>query len=33
MGDWQPEMQETLAEADGSLHILYLWKADGQVRP
>ena len=33
MGDWQPEMQETLAEADGSLHILYLWKVDGQVRP
>jgi SAM-dependent methyltransferase len=33
MGDWQPEMQETLTEADGSPHILYLWKVDGQVRP
>jgi SAM-dependent methyltransferase len=33
MGDWQPEMQETLIEADGSPHILYLWKVDGQVRP
>ena len=33
MGDWRPETQETLTEADGSLHILYLWKVDGQVRP
>lgn len=33
MGDWQPETQETLTEADGSPHILYLWKVDGQVRP
>ncbi len=33
MGDWQPETQETLTEADGSLHILYLWKVDGHIRP
>jgi SAM-dependent methyltransferase len=33
MGDWRPETQETLTEADGSLHILYLWRVDGQVRP
>jgi SAM-dependent methyltransferase len=33
MGDWRPEMQETLTEPDGSLHILYLWRVDGQVRP
>ncbi len=33
MGDWQPETQQTLTEADGSPHILYLWKVDGQVRP
>ncbi len=33
MGDWLPETQETLTEPDGSLHILYLWKVDGQVRP
>ena len=33
MGDWQPEAQETLTEADGSPHILYFWRADGQVRP
>ena len=33
MGDWRPETQETLTEADGSPHIVYLWKVDGQVRP
>jgi SAM-dependent methyltransferase len=33
MGDWEPDTQETLTEPDGSTHIVYLWKADGQVRP
>jgi SAM-dependent methyltransferase len=33
MGDWQPDTQETLTGPDGSPHILYLWKVDGQVRP
>ena len=33
MGDWQPEMQESLTAPDGSAHILYLWKVDGKVRP
>jgi SAM-dependent methyltransferase len=33
MGDWQPQMQETLTAPDGSAHTLYLWKVDGQVRP
>jgi SAM-dependent methyltransferase len=33
MGDWQPETQETLTAADGSTHILYLWKTDGHLRP
>jgi SAM-dependent methyltransferase len=33
MGDWQPERQETLTEADGSPHILYLWTVDGRMRP
>jgi SAM-dependent methyltransferase len=33
MGDWQPEMQETLTAPDGSAHVLYLWKVDGHVRP
>jgi SAM-dependent methyltransferase len=33
MGDWQPQMEETLTAPDGSAHTLYLWKVDGQVRP
>ena len=33
MGDWPPARQETLTEADGSMHILYLWTVDGRVRP
>jgi len=33
MGDWQPGTQETLMAADGSTHILYLWKTDGHLRP
>lgn len=33
MGDWPPETQESLTGTDGSSHILYLWKVDGQVRP
>jgi SAM-dependent methyltransferase len=33
MGDWTPARQETLTEADGSTHILYLWTVDGRVRP
>ena len=33
MGDWQPEMQESLTAPDGSAHFLYLWKVDGKVRP
>jgi SAM-dependent methyltransferase len=33
MGDWQPEMQESLTAPDGSAHVLYLWKVDGKVRP
>ena len=33
MGDWQPEARQTLTESDGSTHVLYLWRADGRVRP
>jgi SAM-dependent methyltransferase len=33
MGDWLPGTQELLTGTDGSSHILYLWKVDGQVRP
>jgi SAM-dependent methyltransferase len=33
MGDWEPEKKETLTDAEGSEHILYLWRTDGRVRP
>jgi SAM-dependent methyltransferase len=33
MGDWHPDTQETVTGPDGSPHVLYLWKVDGQVRP
>jgi SAM-dependent methyltransferase len=33
MGDWQPEVQESLTAPDGSAHVLYLWKVDGKARP
>jgi len=33
MGDWQPLKTETIADESGFNRTLYLWKADGQVRP
>jgi SAM-dependent methyltransferase len=33
MGDWAPEKTETFRDANGSSRTLYLWKADGKVRP
>ena len=33
MGDWPPERTEAITAADGSTHILYLWRTDGRVRP
>jgi SAM-dependent methyltransferase len=33
MGDWQPERKATLTDAEGSEHILYLWRIDGRARP
>jgi SAM-dependent methyltransferase len=32
MGDWQPEKTETVTDADGATHILYLWRIDGRPR-
>ena len=32
MGDWAPETKETLTDAEGSQHVLYLWRTDGRVR-
>lgn len=33
MGDWTPEKVETFRDANGSTRTLYLWHADGTVRP
>jgi precorrin-6B methylase 2 len=33
MGDWQPEKIDTFRDANGSTRTLYLWRADGMVRP
>jgi SAM-dependent methyltransferase len=33
MGDWQPDKVETFTDANGSTRTIYLWKADGKVRP
>lgn len=33
MGDWPPDKVETFTDANGSTRTIYLWKADGKVRP
>ena len=33
MGDWEPDVVDTFTSADGLGRTLYLWKADGRVRP
>jgi cyclopropane fatty-acyl-phospholipid synthase-like methyltransferase len=33
MGDWEPEKVETFKDAAGMTRTLYLWTADGKVRP
>jgi SAM-dependent methyltransferase len=33
MGDWEPDVVDTFTSADGLGRTLYLWKADGKVRP
>jgi cyclopropane fatty-acyl-phospholipid synthase-like methyltransferase len=33
MGDWEPEHVETFRDAAGTARTLYLWTADGKVRP
>ncbi len=33
MGDWTPETVDTFTDSAGSSRTLYLWKADGKVRP
>jgi cyclopropane fatty-acyl-phospholipid synthase-like methyltransferase len=33
MGDWEPEQIDTFHDAEGTGRTLYLWTADGVVRP
>ena len=33
MGDWEPDVVDVFTGADGQSRMLYLWKADGQIRP
>ena len=33
MGDWEPDVVDTFRSADGLSRTLYMWKADGNVRP
>jgi hypothetical protein len=33
MGDWQPDKVDTFVDASGTTRTLYLWKADGKIRP
>jgi len=33
MGDWNPDVVDTFMSADGRSRTLYLWTADGRVRP
>jgi SAM-dependent methyltransferase len=33
MGDWEPAKVDEYRDKIGSLHTLYVWRADGKVRP
>ena len=33
MGDWEPLKREAFDDANGISRVIYLWKADGKVRP
>jgi protein-L-isoaspartate O-methyltransferase len=33
IGDWEPDVVDTFKDAAGTTRTLYLWKADGKVRP
>jgi tRNA A58 N-methylase Trm61 len=33
MGDWEPEKTESFTDSNGSTRTLYLWRADGKIRP
>lgn len=33
MGDWEPDVVDSFRDAGGTARTLYLWRADGRVRP
>jgi SAM-dependent methyltransferase len=33
MGDWQPDKVDNFTDGRGDQRVLYLWRADGKVRP
>ena len=33
MGNWEPDIVDSFRSADGLSRTLYLWKADGKIRP
>ncbi len=33
MGDWEPDVVDTFPDAAGTTRTLYLWTADGTMRP
>jgi len=33
MGDWAPEKVERFKDAQGDDRVIYLWRADGKIRP
>ncbi len=33
MGDWEPVKVDDFRDRSGSVHVLYVWRADGKVRP
>ena len=33
MGDWEPDKVDTFIDTSNSRRTIYLWKADGKVRP
>jgi SAM-dependent methyltransferase len=33
MGDWEPEVVDTFRDSNGTSRTLYLWTADGTLRP
>ena len=33
MGDWKPDVEDTFRDAFGTNRTIFLWKADGVVRP